>query len=69
MDNFDRRMDSPTPDFQTPTVHGNTLTMKWKVTYTKAGCADLVICGLETAVFAGDRIATRTRRLPGCAPG
>jgi hypothetical protein len=57
VDSFDRRMDSRTPDFQTPTVEGDTLSMKWKVTYTKAGLPDLVISGVETAVFAGDRIA------------
>ena len=57
VDNFDRRMDSRTPDFQTPTVKGDTLTMKWKVTYTKAGLPDLVISGVEVAVFEGDRIA------------
>jgi hypothetical protein len=57
VDAFDRRMDSRTPDFQTPTLEGDTLTMKWKVTYTKAGCPDLVISGVETAVFDGDRIA------------
>jgi len=57
VDTFDRNMDSRTPDFQPPTVEGNTLTMDWKVTYTKAGCPDLVISGRETAVFEGDRIA------------
>jgi ketosteroid isomerase-like protein len=57
VDAFDRRMDSRTPDFQTPTVDGNTLTMLWKVTYMKDGCPDLVISGSETAVFEGDRIA------------
>lgn len=56
VDAFDRRMDSRTPDFQTPTVDGDTLTMKWKVTYTKAGLPDLVLSGLETAIFRGDRI-------------
>lgn len=56
VDSFDRRMDSRTPDFQAPTVEGDTLTMKWKVTYTKGGCPDLVISGTETAVFEGDRI-------------
>jgi ketosteroid isomerase-like protein len=56
VDAFDRRMDSRTPDFQTPTVEGDTLTMKWRVTYTKAGCPDLAISGVETAVFEGDRI-------------
>ncbi len=57
VDDFDRRMDSRTPDFQPPTVEGDTLTMKWTVVYTKAGCPDLVISGVETAVFEGDRIA------------
>ena len=57
VDAFDRKMDSRTPDFQAPTVDGNTLRMQWKVTYTKAGCPDLVISGAETAVFEGDRIA------------
>ena len=57
VDSFDRRMDSRTPDFQTPSVDGDTLTMKWKVTYTKTDLPDLVISGVETAVFEGDRIA------------
>ncbi len=57
VDNFDRRMDSRTPDFQAPTLDGDTLTMRWKVTYTKKGRPDLVISGVETAVFEGDRIA------------
>jgi hypothetical protein len=57
VDGFDRRMDSRTPDFQRPTVAGNTITMKWAVRYTKAGLPDLVISGTETAVFEGDRIA------------
>jgi hypothetical protein len=50
-------MDSRTPDFQTPTVNGNQLTMKWSVVYTKSGAPDLVIRGSETAIFEGDRIA------------
>ena len=57
VDAFDRKMDSREPDFQTPTVDGDTLIMKWTVTYTKAGKPDLVISGVETAVFEGDRIA------------
>ena len=56
VDAFDRRMDSRTPDFQTPSVDGDTLTMKWTVTYTKQGAPDLVISGIETAIFEGDRI-------------
>ena len=57
VDTFDRRMDSRTPDFQTPSVDGDTLTMKWRVTYTKANLPDLVISGVETAVFRGEQIA------------
>jgi len=57
VDGFDRRMDSRTPDFQTPTVDGDTLTMNWTVAYKKKGLPDLVITGVETAVFEGDRIA------------
>ena len=60
VDTFDRKMDSRTPDFQTPTVDGNVLTMNWAVTYTKSGAPDLVIRGSETAIFEGDRI-TRLR--------
>ena len=56
VDAFDRRMDSRTPDFQTPSVDGDTLTMRWTVTYTLAACPDLVISGIETACFEGDRI-------------
>jgi hypothetical protein len=57
VDGFDRTMDSRAPDFQAPAVDGDTLTMRWAVTYTKAGVPDLAISGLETAVFQGDRIA------------
>jgi imidazolonepropionase-like amidohydrolase len=57
VDAFDRRMDSRTPAFDTPSVSGDTLSMKWRVTYTKAGAPDLEISGVETAVFRGDQIA------------
>jgi hypothetical protein len=57
VDGFDRKMDSRTPDFQAPTAEGDTVTVSWKVTYTKAGCPDLVIFGREIAEFEGDRIA------------
>ena len=57
VDRLDRLMDSRTPDFQQPTVEGGTVSMKWKVTYTKAGLPDLVISGIEIAVFDGERIA------------
>ena len=54
---FDRKMDSRTPDFAKPEADGDTVTVRWKVTYTKAGAPDLVIRGTEIAVFEGDRIA------------
>ena len=57
VDSFDRKMDSRTLDLRTPIVDGDTIRANWKVTFTKAGCPDLVISGLETAVFEGDRIA------------
>ena len=57
VDGFDRKMDSRRPDFQTPTLDGNTLVMKWTVTYQKMGAPNLVLAGVETAVFEGDRIA------------
>jgi len=57
VDSFDRRMDSRTPLFETPRVEGDTLSVRWQVTYTKRGAADLVISGVETAVFEGGRIA------------
>ena len=57
VDAFDRQMDTRTPDFQTPSVDGNTLVMNWTVSYQKAGVPDLTITGRETAVFEGDRIA------------
>jgi ketosteroid isomerase-like protein len=55
---FDRRMDRRIPNFQPPTVEGNTLEMLWAVTYQKAGLPELTISGRETAVFEGDRIAS-----------
>src|SRR5262245_65957090 len=38
---FDRRMDSRTPRFEPPNVEGDTLTMRWRVPYTKAGIHEL----------------------------
>jgi hypothetical protein len=57
VDAFDRNMDSRTPDFQTPAANGDTIEVRWTVTYTKAGAPDLVITGKEIANFDGDRIA------------
>ena len=54
---LDRKMDSRRPDFEPPTMDGNTVEMKWKVTYSKSGLPDLVIWGREIAEFRGDRMA------------
>ena len=51
-------MDERLPEFQPPTVDGNTLTMTGKVTYKKAGAPNLVLSGVETAQFEGDQIAS-----------
>jgi len=56
VDELDRRMDERVPSFEPPTVEGNTLTMNWSVIYKKAGIPDLVLNGVETAVFEGDQI-------------
>ncbi len=48
---LDRRMDSRTVDFEQPSVTGNTIKVKWKASYSKAGCRDLLLSGAETAVF------------------
>lgn len=58
VDQFDRRMDSRTLDFEPPTVDGDTLSVRWTATYTKKGCPDLVLEGVERAVFEGEQIAT-----------
>lgn len=57
VDAFDRRMDSRRIEFEEPQVQGDSLVVRWKGTYTKAGRPDLVISGSETAIFEGDRIA------------
>lgn len=54
---FDRLMDSRTPGFETPTVDGDTVNVKWQFSYTKSGQPDLVTDGEETALFAGEQIA------------
>ena len=40
----------------TPTVGENSIKVRWRVTYTKAGCPDVVVDGTERATFDGDRI-------------
>jgi len=54
---FDQRMDSRNLNFEKPTVDGDTVTIRWRATYTKKGLPDLTISGREFARFEGDRIA------------
>ena len=56
VDTLDRKMDSRTPWFQEPLIKSNKLKMKWTVTYTKEGLPDLILSGIEKAVFEGDQI-------------
>jgi len=56
VDELDRRMDSREAALQMPMIDGDTLRVHWQVTYTRSGCPDLVISGVETAEFEGDRI-------------
>ncbi len=56
VDAFDRRMDSRTLEFEKPSVEGHTVRARWLATYEKAGKPNLVISGVEVAIFEGDRI-------------
>lgn len=57
IDTFDRKMDRRLPDFKEPTIEGDRLVMDWTMTYVLQGTPDLVLSGVETATFKGDRIA------------
>jgi len=57
VDAFDRKMDSRAIAFETSTVDGNSIRTRWSGTYTKSGVPDLVISGVEIAIFEGDQIA------------
>jgi hypothetical protein len=57
VDAFDRRMDERILSFDPPSAAGDTVTIRWKAHYTKAGVPDLTITGIETATFDGDCIA------------
>jgi ketosteroid isomerase-like protein len=40
----------------TPTIGDDSFEVRWRGTYTKAGCPDLVLEGTERATFEGNRI-------------
>ena len=54
---FDKRFDSrQTEIVGAPEIQPGTMRFEWRATYTLAGNPDLVIGGVETAEFEGDRI-------------
>lgn len=57
VDGLDRMMDSRALDIKPPSVDGDTVSIVWTASYTKAGVPDLKLGGVEFAQFEGDRIA------------
>lgn len=54
---FDKRFDSRAVEIVgAPAIQPGGLRFEWRATYTLAGAPDLVIGGVETAEFDGDRI-------------
>jgi hypothetical protein len=58
VDEFDRRLDSREVIFTDGPreIESGIVAVKWKAIFTKAGAPDLVMSGVETAEFEGDRI-------------
>lgn len=57
VNDLDRRFDARRVELLgAPKIGENTFEMKWRATYEKTGCPDLVIEGNELATFEGDRI-------------
>lgn len=52
----DRQMDTRALSFDPPREESNRVIVDWRVLYTKAGCPDLTIHGVETATYEGHRI-------------
>jgi hypothetical protein len=58
LDELDRRFDERRVEpIGAPTKGEGCFEMRWRGTYKKAGCPDLVFEGSERATFEGDRIA------------
>jgi hypothetical protein len=66
VDGLDRLMDSRGVQLRSLTSEGDTVTMEWTASYTKAGLPDLEFKGTEYARFEGDGIAElRDELVPG----
>ena len=57
VDGMDRLMDSRNVEFDSLASEGDTVSVHWTASFTKAGLPDLVFDGIEHARFEGDRIA------------
>ena len=66
VDGLDRMMDSRGVELRSLTSAGDTVTMEWTASYTKAGLPGLEFKGTEYARFEDDRIAElRDELVPG----
>ena len=60
VEQLDRKMDSRTASFTEPQVDGNTFQNRWSLTFTLAGCPDLILTGAQIIVFE-DGLISRFR--------
>ena len=54
---LDRRFDSRTLTATPPSSEGDTVSLAWQLTLSKAGAPDLVATGVEHATYTGDAIS------------
>lgn len=70
VDAFDRRFPSRRLELlEGPTLRGERVWMRWRVSYSGPGLPELVLDGEESASFEGDRIARLEDRFPPEATG
>jgi hypothetical protein len=58
LDGFDRKLEREIGVVAPPTVDGDTLTLRWRATYTKPGAPPLTTHGCSVARYAGDVIVS-----------
>jgi hypothetical protein len=65
VDAFDRRFPSRRLELlEGPTLEGDSVSLRWRVSYSGPGIPELVLDGEECAHFAGDRIRLLEDRFP-----
>ena len=57
VDGLDRRFDSRGLSSQPPTVEGDTVSLAWQLTLSKAGAPDFVASGIEHATYTDGAIS------------